>query len=423
MVKIDLHTHILPPPSEWPDLSSKFGYAGWIALEQVEGVAKAGAQAAARMVRVEGDPARGGAAKIGPDGERVRTFFREVCANCWDPAVRLEEMDRCGVDAQVLSTVPVMFSYWARPSDALDVSRWLNDHLAGVVGQRPDRFAGLGTVPLNAPELAVKELERCVLELGMPGVQIGTNVGGKDLGDPSLFEVFKRAEELGACVFVHPWDMLQGCEGEARRGDAETRSGGEGYPRPFGVSARLREHWMAWLVGMPAETGLAVCSVLFGGLLEKLPTLRIGFAHGAGCFPGCVGRIEHGFHARPDLCQTRTRTPPREHLLLERALGDAAHTRPARFYADSLVHDPDALRMLVKLLGAERVALGSDYPFPLGEDRPGEMIEGMGDLDRLVKARLLGETAMEFLGERGKRLASGRASGKVAEWRSGQVAE
>jgi aminocarboxymuconate-semialdehyde decarboxylase len=145
----------------------------------------------------------------------------------------------------------------------------------------------------------------------------------------------------------------------------------------------MTKYWLPWLVGMPAETALAICSVIFGGVLERLPKLRIAFAHGGGSFPGTVGRIEHGFNARPDLCAVDNAVPPRRYL--------------GRFYVDSLVHDPDALRYLLRLIGAERVALGSDYPFPLGEAVPGAMIEAMTDLDADTRARLLGGTAMEFL--------------------------
>jgi aminocarboxymuconate-semialdehyde decarboxylase len=148
---------------------------------------------------------------------------------------------------------------------------------------------------------------------------------------------------------------------------------------------------------MPAETGLALCSVLFSGLLDKLPRLRIGFAHGGGSFPGTIGRIDHGFHTRPDLCQTDTTTSPRECVRGARA--------PAKFYVDSLVHDASALRTLIDLLGPERIMLGSDYPFPLGEERPGELIASLTDLPAPARERMLRSTALEFLGKPGARFA------------------
>jgi len=292
-------------------------------------------------------------------------FFREIQSNCWDAQTRLTECDACGVHVQVLSTVPVMFSYWARASHAHDLAQFLNDHLAGVIADPRcrGRFSGLGTVPLQDTGLAVRELERCVNELALPGVQIGTNVNGRNLSDPSLFPFFEAAADLGAAVFVHPWDMLG--------------------------KERMAKYWMPWLVGMPAETALAICAVIFGGVLERLPSLRIAFAHGGGSFPFTLGRIEHGFRERPDLCAVDNPGHPRAYL--------------DRIYLDSLVHDPHALRFLVGLMGAERIALGSDYPFPLGERCPGELIESLPDLTLQQRQRLLAGTALEFLGSRGPR--------------------
>ncbi len=299
---------------------------------------------------------RPGAARLMIDG----TLFREVPDTCFDPRRRLEECDRHGVGVQVLSTVPVMFSYWAKPKDTLDLARMLNDQIAATVLAQPRRFVGLGTLPMQDPDLATSELERCVRELGLAGVQIGTHVNAWNLDQPELFPVFRRAAELGAAVFVHPWEMMG--------------------------SERMPKYWLPWLVGMPAELSLAICSLIFGGVLERLPRLRVGFAHGGGAFPGTIGRIEHGFRARPDLCAVDNRVGPRTYL--------------GKFYVDALVHDPDALRSLLRLIGPERIALGSDYPFPLGEAVPGRMIETMEDLTPAMRERLLAGTALEFLGRR-----------------------
>jgi aminocarboxymuconate-semialdehyde decarboxylase len=328
--KIDLHTHILPP--SWPDLRRRYGYGGFVQLEH------------------HGP----GCARMLIDG----CLFREIQDHCWDPRRRLEDCDRHGVTMQVLSTVPVMFSYWAKAQDTHDLARLLNDHIAEVVRQYPQRFTGLGTVPLQDPDLAIREMERCVKELGLRGVEIGSHVNGSNLDDPALFPFFAAAQELDAAVFVHPWDML----------------GRE----------RLGRYFLAWLVGMPAETSLAICSLIFGGVLERLPRLRLCFAHGGGAFPGTIGRIERGWECRSDLCAVNNACNPRSYL--------------GRLYFDSLVHDADALRTLLRLAGAERVALGSDYPFPLGEAEPGRMIEAMDELSADVKRRLLADTAREFLG-------------------------
>ena len=329
-MKIDLHTHILP--ENWPDLRERYGDTRFPHVEHY-------APCCARIL-IEGE------------GQR------EIRDNLWSPVKRIEECDACGVTLQVISTVPVMFSYWADPADGHDLARLLNDHLAGVVAEHPERFVALGTLPMQTPELAIRELERCVTKLHMPGVQIGTNVNGRNLDHPSVSAILEAAQTLEAAVFVHPWEMMG--------------------------KDRTAKYWLGWLVGMPAETALAICSVIFGGVLERLPRLRIGFAHGGGAFPGTIGRIEAGFHARPDLCAVDNPANPRSYL--------------GRMYFDSLVHDADALRYLIKLVGGERIALGSDYPFPLGEARPGALVESMNDLSPQARDRLLWGTALEFLG-------------------------
>jgi aminocarboxymuconate-semialdehyde decarboxylase len=332
-LKIDIHTHILP--REMPKFKERFGYGGFISLDHH-------APCRARMVRDDG------------------RFFREVESNCWDVDKRILECDAHGVGVQVLSTVPVLFSYWAKPQDGLEVARFLNDDLATSVRRDPRRFVGLGTLPMQDPELACRELHRCVRELGFPGVQIGSHVGDWNLSDAALFPVFEEAEKLGAALFVHPWDMM----GESR----------------------MPKYFLPWLVGMPAETSLAICSMIFGGVFERFPKLRVAFAHGGGSFPFTLGRIEHGFLARPDLCAVDNPKNPRDYV--------------GRFYLDSLVHDAAALRFLLELFGPSRVALGTDYPFPLGEDVPGALIESLPELDLAARERLLSGTALEWLGKR-----------------------
>ncbi|MEM6638966.1 MAG: amidohydrolase family protein, partial [Pseudomonadota bacterium] len=223
----------------------------------------------------------------------------------------------------------------------------------------PKRFLGLGTVPMQAPKLAIAEMERCVRELGLDGIQIGSHINGMNLDDERLFDIFAAAAELGAAVFVHPWEML-----------------GRG---------RMDRYWMPWLVGMPAETALSICSMIFGGVFERLPDLRIAFAHGGGAFPATIGRIEHGFNVRPDLVAVNNQINPRDYL--------------GRFVVDSLVHDPHVLRYMMQLMGPDSIALGSDYPFPLGEHVPGSLIEAT-EMTTEDRAKLLHGTAMRWLDRR-----------------------
>ncbi len=328
MLKIDVHTHILP--REIPSWKETFGYGGFIKLDHYK-------PCCAHMVRDDG------------------VQFRDVEGNCWDPARRIEEMDATGVSVQVLTTVPVMFNYWTKPDDGATISQFLNDHIADIVNEYPVRFVGLGTLPMQDTDLAIRELERCK-QLGLAGVEIGTNVNQLNLGEPRFFDIFAACERLDMAVFVHPWDMA---------GEKD-----------------MQKYWLPWLVGMPAEVSRAICSLIFSGTLERLPKLRIMFAHGGGAFPATIGRIEHGFNVRPDLF-TDNMYDPRICL--------------SRLFFDSLVHDPAPLRYLIDLVGAEKVMLGSDYPFPLGEAEPGKLIDSM-NFDEPEKEMLMNGAALKWLG-------------------------
>jgi aminocarboxymuconate-semialdehyde decarboxylase len=326
---IDIHTHIMP--EHIPDWFGKYGYGDFIRLEHHK-------PCCARMIK----------------GDKV---FREVEQNCWDPVTRLKEMDLTEVGVQVLSTIPVLFNYWAKPEHGYETSRFFNDHIAQCVAQHPGRFIGIGTVPLQDIDLAIREMERCVKELKMPGLEIGSNINGANLSDPRFFPFWQAAEELGCALFVHPWEMM---------GEKD-----------------MSKYWLPWLVGMPAETARAISSMIFGGVFERFPRLRVAFAHGGGSFPFTIGRIEHGFVVRPDLCAVDNNVNPRNYL--------------GRFWIDALVHDADALRYVAKVVGNDKVCMGSDYPFPLGEHVPGKLIKSM-DFTPELKDDMLYANALRWLG-------------------------
>ncbi|MFT4061669.1 MAG: amidohydrolase family protein [Edaphocola sp.] len=330
-MKIDIHTHIMP--EHIPNWFQKFGYGDFITLEHHK-------PCCARMIK----------------GDKV---FREVEQNCWDASKRIAEMDETSVNIQVLSTIPVLFNYWAKPEHALESSRFFNDHIAQAVALNPQRFKGIGTVPMQHTDLAVRELERCTTELKMPGVEIGSNINGRNLSDACFDPFWQAAEILGACIFVHPWEMM-----------------GEND---------MAKYWLPWLVGMPAETSRAICSMIFGGVFRKYPKLRVAFAHGGGSFPATIGRIEHGYQVRPDLVAIDNDENPRSHI--------------GSFWIDSLVHDPKALDFILGVMGHDKICLGSDYPFPLGEHHPGKLIEDH-IADVTLREKLLYRNAMDWLGER-----------------------
>lgn len=331
MLTIDCHAHILP--EHWPSLKERYGYGGFITLDHY-------APGRARMMKDDG------------------TFFRDIAENTWNVNAILRDMDRKNVDVMVLCTVPVLFNYWAKPEHGADWSQFLNNHLAEVVRQHPKRIVGLGTLPMQDVNTAVTELTRCIRELGMPGVQIGSNINGKNLDDPEFFPLWEAAQLLNASIFVHPWEM-------------------------FGAN-RLQKYFQQWLVGMPAETTLAITSMIFGGVFDAFPNLKVMFAHAGGSFPFTIGRINHGYHARLDLCNVHSIREPKHYL--------------GRFWVDSITHDANALRFLISVIGADKIAMGSDYPFPLGDLEHGAFIKEMADLDNNVKQQILQDSTLDFLG-------------------------
>ena len=328
MLKIDSHTHILP--RVMPKWSEKFGYGGFIHLE----VSRPGF---ANMMRDD-------------------VFFREIASNCWDAEERIEEYGKAGVQVQVVSTIPVMFSYWAKPNDAADLSRFLNDHIAQLVQDHPRHYVGLCTVPLQDPEVAIQVLEEANAQ-GHRGVQIGSNVNGMNLGDARFFPFYEACERLGMALFIHPWDMMG--------------------------KSDMERYWLPWLVGMPAETSRAACSMIFAGVLDRFPALRIMFSHAGGSFLPTLGRIKHGHACRPDLVAIDNPNTPDQYL--------------GRFWVDSITHDERLLDYILEMQGADRICMGTDYPFPLGDLEFGVMMESM-NISEAQRTQLFGCSALSWLG-------------------------
>ena len=328
MLKIDMHTHILP--KTMPNWTEKFGYGKFIHLESnVDG--------SANMMQ-------GG------------NFFRRIVENCWDESLRIKEYEQFNTQVQVVCTIPVMFSYWANPTDCAELSRFLNDHIAELVQQYPKHYIGLGTIPMQDSDEAIKELER-IKSIGLVGIQIGSNINDKNLSEDEFFPIFEACSRLGLAVMIHPWQMM-------------------GFDS-------MKKYWLPWLVGMPAETSRAACSMIFGGVLERLPNLRVCFSHAGGSFLPTLGRIEHGFNCRPDLVAIDNQVNPREYV--------------GKFWVDSITHDIDALKYILNMQGSKRVCLGSDYPFPLGDLEIGKFIEE-SDLSKTQIEDIFCNATLEWLG-------------------------
>jgi aminocarboxymuconate-semialdehyde decarboxylase len=280
--------------------------------------------------------------------------------------VRLKDMDRMGIDIQVVSPAPFQYFYWAEPELGRELARVVNDGIAGVVARWPERFLGLGTVPLQNVELAVQELERCVNELGLRGVEINTNVNGMDLTDPKLGldRFFAKAAELGAVIFMHPVGFNQG--------------------------ERLVDHYFNNVIGNPLESTIAVSHLIFDGVMARNPKLKVVVAHAGGYIAHYWGRMDHAWRARPD-CRMVIKKAPSHYL--------------KRFHFDTITFDPSMLRHMIDYYGADHVLLGTDYPYDMGEDDPIGLVESVSRLARADKEAIMGGNALRLLETRPARAA------------------
>jgi aminocarboxymuconate-semialdehyde decarboxylase len=328
---VDVHTHLVP--KGWPDLAAACGGDGWPWL-------RVDSERAAMIMVAESE-------------------FRPIGPQTWDPAIRRADMDADGIDLQVVSPTPVFFAYDRPPDQAVKVARIFNDlTLKTLAGD--DRLIPFCQVPLQNPDAACAELDRC-LAAGHAGVEIGNHVGDRDLDDAGIVAFLKHCAEVDAPVLVHPWDM-------------------PGGPR--------LDRWMArWLTGMPAETHLSLLAMILGGAFDELPaSLRICFAHGGGSFAFWLGRVENAWQRRGDVVRGNSSYPPSHYL--------------GRFFVDTVVFEPSALRLLVDTLGEDQVVVGSDYPYPLGERPVGEVVRKAGFLSEGQRQKLLSANALRFLGRR-----------------------
>ena len=322
-----MHTHIIP--KHLPRWAEKFAYDGFIHLDHHK-------DGWARMM--QGDK-----------------FFREINENCWNPEVRINEYLEFKTQVQVVCTIPVLFAYFAKPEDGLEVAKFLNDDLADLVHKYPKNYIGLGTIPMQDVDLSVQELHR-IKQIGLHGIQIGSNIENKNLNEPEFFPIWEACEQLDLAVMVHPWNMM-----------------GKKY---------MDRYWLPWLVGMPAETSRAMCSMIFGGVFDRFPKLRVNFCHASGAFLATLGRIEHGFNCRPDLVAVDNPVNPRNYC--------------GKYWVDCITHDSLMLEYILKLQGSKRVTLGSDYPFPLGDLEIGKFIEQM-NLDSSTVEDIFCNSTLEWL--------------------------
>lgn len=298
--------------------------------------------------------ARAGADALGaPSASVNQARIAQLLPRLTSVSSRIADMDAMGVDIQVISTSPTQYHYWADEDLAEDIVRRVNANILAVCATHPDRLLGLATLSLQHPKRAAAQLEQAIRRDGFRGVEISTLAAGRDIADRYFDPFWQKADELGALVFIHPWGTTLG--------------------------SRLAEHYLMNTIGQPFETTVCLSKLIFGGTLDRHPGVKILAAHGGGYLPGYVGRSDHAHAARPDArgCACR----PSDYL--------------RRIWVDSVVNDAAQLRRLVEVIGADRIVLGTDYPFDMGDYDPAQLLAG---LDPDARQRILGGNAAQLLG-------------------------
>jgi len=295
-------------------------------------------------------------------GTRAQVFmgkrpFREIDDRSWSPARRVEDMDRDGVAAQALSPMPELLSYWLDAGPALEITRHLNDAIAGMVAARPGRFHGLGAVPLQDPELAAREARDLKARFGLAGVEVGSNIAGAYLGDARFDPFFAACESEGLAVFVHSLHPLQARD-------------------------LARHPMLTPFAAFTVDTGLCAASLIMEGVLERFPRLRIGFSHGGGVLAPLLHRMEFGWISTNGF---------------EGRLPQSPKAYARRFFYDSLVYDPAYLEHLATHIAPGQVFLGTDYPYLIQQPDPRAFIEAAAARPG-VSATLWSDAASRFLG-------------------------
>lgn len=283
--------------------------------------------------------------------------YRTVTSQCWDASERLADMDRLGIERQVLSPMPELLSYWMSAADGTAICRFLNETIAAMVASAPGRFDGLAAVPLQDVEAGIRELEHAVRELGLAGVELGSNINGKPIGHADFAPFFEAAARLGAAVFVHPL-------------------------RPVGMDRLVGPAPLEQVVAFPGEIGLAAASMITGGTMARLRDLRIAFSHGAGSLQIVVARLQHAWSGSAPLQKAMSLSPIETARLM---------------YYDDLFYDNGAIQRLIEVVGETQVMVGSDYPFAIADQDPAGRVETLAVSDS-VREKVLRENALRWLG-------------------------